>query len=172
MDKIITYHSFCQSTENETTTKNKGVVAVVVGLCLSFQESKTVFHVTFEPKVLWGQNNYIHLGTLLTTWASYYKLFWTHVISYFKKKKIKIKILRCENSYFLDSSLHAIPINVSAFKAIITHLFLIFDHLSIPALNLCHDPMSNNFLRDTWVHCWVSNYLITTTYAKFSISDI
>lgn len=89
-----------------------------------------------------------------------------------KKKKIKIKILRCENSHFLDSSLHAIPINVSAFKAIITHLFLIFDHLSIPALNLCHDPMSNNFLRDTWVHCWVSNYLITTTYAKFSISDI
>lgn len=45
----------------------------------------------------------------------------------------KIKALRYKNPYFLDSSLHFIPINLSAFKPINTHLLSIFDSMSIPA---------------------------------------
>lgn len=45
----------------------------------------------------------------------------------------KIKTLRYKNPYFLDSSLYSIPINLSAFKPINTHLLSIFDSMSIPA---------------------------------------
>ena len=40
-------------------------------------------------------------------------------------------------------------------------------------LSICaFDLMSYNFLRDTWVHCWVSSYLTTTKSTKISILDV